>query len=276
MFMRKIKRKHPIKIHTILIIFTLILFGISTGYSLLSETLSVAGKGKMIVINDPIEKEGIRFTYTVDSWYSNGKFYYNFAGTLVNLTESNIDGWKLEFPIPEDVTEVICSDAVCSVNDNVLIITNTINNSVLVPNVETKFDFQFTSIIGGYTPEDVIINDDNPILEPTPDSVLQVELELVTTWGGYDSSPYTKQYNAIITNTSDTDTKTWSFKVGFPKGFVLANAWGCNYIVYKDSVLFSNSEWGGIIGANKSINFTLQVITESSEYTPDILEVSNT
>ena len=338
--MRKIKRKNMLKIHTILFIFIFVLSGISVGYSLLSESLTVSGKGTLVIAADEPETSGkVKFTYTTDSWYSATTFYYNFTGALTNLTDENIVGWEVQIAVPEDVDEITCWNAECSVSNGVVTLKNVAYNETLYPDIETTFGFHISTSVGDLTLDDVVINGEStgeevtptpthevtatPEVTPTPtpevtatpeatptptpevtatpeatptptpevtatpeptatpdpslNSDLAVVLELTNTWGDSEEGTYKKQYNATITNNSDTTTTTWSFKVGFPSDVIFSEAWACNYIVYDDSVLFSNPDvWSGKIAPGNSISFTFHVETALEEFTPTVIEISST
>lgn len=288
--MRRIRRKKTLSIHKIVFIFVVALSGISIGYSLLSETLSVSGKGNLVNINQP-NTDKIKFDCKKNSWYSDGKFYYNFSCSLTNQTEENIVGWNVKISIPNDIKEVYCWDSLCSVDNSSLLAKNMSYNEVLIPNVQTNFGFQFSTIESELNLDDVIINGEistptpNPTPDPTPTPTpdpteppiqtddIKASIEFVSLWGN-EKGNYIKQYKVTVTNNSNINTNSWSVKIGFPSGFAVSNAWGCNYIAYENNVLFSNAEWGGIIQVGSSISFEIQIETEEKDYTPTIIEIS--
>lgn len=294
--MRRIRRKKSMSLHKIIFIFVVVLSGISIGYSLLSETLTVSGKGNLVNVNQP-NTDKIKFNCKKDSWYSDGKFYYNFSCSLTNQTEENIVGWNVKMSIPDDIKEVECWNAICSIDNSILLAKNVSYNETLIPNVETNFGFQLTTVESELNLDDVIINGEtstptptptpiqtpNPTSNPTPDPTeppiqteeIKASIEFVSSWQN-EKGRYITQYQVKVINNSSINTNTWSVKLGLPSGFNVSNAWGCNYIAYEDNALFSNQEWGGTIQAGSSITFNIQIETEEKDYTPNIIEISYT
>ena len=294
------KRQRVLTINSIILIFILVLSGISVGYSLLSSKLSVVGKGNLIVQG---EDEGdIRFTHTSNCWYNEGKFYCNIAGTLTNLTTMKIEGWIVTMDVPSDA-EVICWSAACTVSDGVLTLTNVDYNAILSPNVDVSIGFQLSTKIGEWEPTNIKVNGQNipspsptpsptpspsptetpepttsPTPEPSPEPTddITVTLTLGNTWVSGEN--YMRQYSYTITNNSSTSTNSWRFDMSVPSGTTVFGAWDMNYIENTDTniITFSNGEWNGVIAAGETLTLTFQLSSIQEEYTPVISNISKT
>ena len=94
--MRRIKRKNT-SLKNLIIIFVISTLSLSVGYSLLFESLSIAGSGNLVINNDDpeISSKYLKFTYTTNYWYSEGKYYYQLDSFVENISDYTIENWKV-------------------------------------------------------------------------------------------------------------------------------------------------------------------------------------
>ena len=94
--MRRIKRKNT-SLKNLIIIFVISTLSLSVGYSLLFESLSIAGSGNLVINNDDpeISSKYLKFTYTTNYWYSGGKYYYQIDSFVENISDYTIENWKV-------------------------------------------------------------------------------------------------------------------------------------------------------------------------------------
>jgi len=141
--LRRLRRKNKSNVK-LMIIFFFTLFFISVGYSIFYDELVISGKGN-IVINIPSLSKNYSVTSTIDSWYDNGYFYYNCDAYLNNIGTADINGWTIQVNIPSDINEITCWNSSCTIEGNVLTITNLDYNGSVPAGQSVNFGMHFSS-----------------------------------------------------------------------------------------------------------------------------------
>lgn len=294
------KRRHKSDknniIFQIIIMFVMIISGISVGYSLLSTTLSVTGKGNLVIAE---ENDDIKVEYTTNSWFNAGTYYYQIQAKITNMTSSTIEGWEIVVPVPNDVTNDSlkdnCWSMYCTVEDGNLHITNSEYNGTLAASggyaefgfilstTDDSWDFSNYTINGetpkpsptaspSPTPEPTTTPtptvSPSPTVTPTPSEDVNVSLSLVSSWGA--DSDYTKQYTLTINNPTDMAITSWKFDLIVPEGTTVGGAWSINYIEKDGIITISNGDWNGSLNSDGSTSVTIQLHSTTSDYTPTV------
>lgn len=133
--MRKI-RKNKNSLTTLIIIFVISTFTLSVGYSLLYEKLSIQGTGNLVFEEDDsdVTSKYLKFSYTTNSWYSEGKYYYQIDGILENISEYTIENWKVILDFETSPTVQGGWNGEFNLNNDKIIITPVIYNQTINPN----------------------------------------------------------------------------------------------------------------------------------------------
>lgn len=261
---RKVKTNRFSSNSKLIIIFILSLCFMSVGYSLLSESLSLTGKGNLIITEEEVSDD-ISFRYDKNNWYSNGFFYYNYTGYIKNQTDDQIEGWNIEIKVPTDITEVVCWNANCSVNNGILVFSNVDYNSILNPNNEISFGFQLHTSTENLELNNVKINGNSVFNEEEKEeekkdfdiNLLNIDLSLNSSWK--DSGYTYNQYDILVKNNTGYDLKKWHFELCNDNDFELINVWNANYIVKDNSIILSNNEWNGNIANGDILKISFQI-----------------
>ena len=279
--MRKRKRKQ-IKLSSIITIFALTLLFISTGYSLLSQELTVAGKGNL-VYNPPTTDSGLVFTYKIGKWYNNGTFGYIVIGKLTNNSDALVDGWSIVMDVPSDATEIQCYTSECKIENNKLELTNLSYNGIINQGESTAVSFILYTSDGEFEPGTNIViknladESNPPAPTPTPtdtpseDNQLKVDIEYNNGWTS--GKKYIKQYTFTLQNTLDTTINSWQIKISAPSSSNIVNIYNANYVKKAAEIIFSNVEYNGTIQPGQSISFGFQIEVKTSSYEPVVTEI---
>lgn len=292
--MRKIHRNSDKNnlIFRIIIVFVMIVCSISTGYSLLSTTLSVTGKGNLVIAE---ESDDLKVEYELSSWFNAGIYYYQIKATITNMTTETIDGWEIVVPVPSDVTDDTLKDncwtAYCTVKDGYLHITNgEYNGTLSASGGSTSFGFIISTSDDTWSFSDYTINGEKPTPSPSvspspsespdpsvspspsesPEPTDEVNVTLVKTSDGEYEGYYYKQYTVTVNNSTTASTTSWKFDLIVPSGTSVAGLWNVNYIEKDGVITISNGEWNGTIASDKNLSFTLQLKSTTKDYTPTV------
>ena len=146
----KIKRRHKkksISFFSLICIFVITLLSFSVGYSLLSQELSISGTAS--IAGEIIQKKEFRtddflLTYQINSWYNNGKTYYQYNFTLENIGVNDFSEWYLKIYLPPDTEKVGEWEARYTLNMGELLVQN-IENRTLTSGTSTLFGYQFST-----------------------------------------------------------------------------------------------------------------------------------
>lgn len=296
------RRRNGFNFKFIIIIFIVSVSFISIGYSYLSENLSIEGKGNLVKYVEPYSGD-YKATYSLDKWYSDQKFYYNYNLNITNLTNKDIQGWEIIVYLPEKSEAVTSWNADIKQDGNKFIFTNKNYNGTLRAGVETSFGFQFQSkSTGDWLPIFIRINgkkikianlpadvdpgddpiddpiyipddpEDDPMVSPS-ESPLKISIISNGSWSSGNTT--TRQYILRINNTSNNPTKSWKIKMSKIAAAHIDSAWNYNYVETDDYVLFSNGEWNGTIDAKKSIDLQFQISSTNNNYNPQVIGVES-
>ena len=157
--MRRNRRK-KMDLKWMIVIFVVTTFVLSTGYSLLYETLSVEGTANIILEDDDEESStgDLKFTYQTNSWHHDGIYYYQIDGVLENLSSSETSDWKIILYLPEGAANVASWNGTLNLEGNKLTITSVDYNKTIAANSSIKIGFQLTLPSDEFYIEKIILN----------------------------------------------------------------------------------------------------------------------
>lgn len=274
------------------------LFFITIGYSLLYESLSVAGKGNLILPEGPVYSGDFSIEYSMEPWYSQNRFYYNCTMDFANRTNTNVEGWTITINVPNDSDMISCWNAECEVKNGVFTLKDLSYNNTLKPNEPIIIGFQIYTEGGEWSFSEAnvngvniyAINKDDPNPQPTPtptikptptptptpieDSLLKITINATNSW--QSGGRYIKQYSYTVKNTSNFTMTSWKFRFGMPAGSEIVGAWDMNYIEANDYIIFSNGTWNGTLAPGDSKTLQFQLSSTTGNYTPTISNIEYT
>ena len=298
--MRKIRRK-KMSFKIMIIVFVISTFTLSVGYSLLYETLSVEGIGNLILENDEeITSDYLKFTHTSNSWYSDGKYYYQIDGILENISQYTIEDWKIELQFPQSLTLQGGWNGEFSVNQNSLIITPVVYNKTINPNSSISIGFQISILSDVLNIDKIILKgspigtsngDDQDIDKPTdpkddediPDTPtdtddpkeydkiesISISTELKAEW--QSGNIYISQHDFTITNSTELIVEDWIIKIKLPSNVNFSQIWGGNYINADGLLKVSGVDYNKVLQPNTSTNVLIQFESDTEGYVPEII-----
>lgn len=306
------RRRKKMNFTVLLVVFVISTFTLSVGYSLLYERLSVQGTGNLIVNNEDtdVSSKYLKFSYTTNSWYSGGKYYYQVDGVLENISEYTIEDWKVVLQFKE-VPEIQGGwNGELALDGKKIIITPVIYNETINANSNIKIGFQvilatdileFNKItlygtpIGVVSdptyeeiPEDIPTtpddsnNDENQEINPDEESPvtdepvieivneLHIETSLKAEWASSDK--YISQHNLILTNNTEDVVEDWVLKIKLPEGVNFSQIWGGNYINADGILKISGIEYSQTLQPGASTNILVQFESLHEGYIPEFIE----
>lgn len=302
---RKIRSKNSTSTIKIIILFIIIVCSFSVGYSLLSTSLSVTGKGNLVT-EDYTITDNIKLEYVKNSWYSSGLIYYQINVKITNISSSPIEGWSISAPFPDDADNFNCWNVLCSFKAGTADFKNLDYNKILQPDVPVEFGFQFSTtndiwdfknyIINGTastptpsptptptpsptptptpspTPTPTPSPTPTPTPSPTPSPINGVDavLTLVSSWNSEGN--YYREYSIDVINKSNLSISSWKVDLSVSDNVKISSAWSVNYIEKDNIITILNGDWNNNIAINDKVTFSIQLVSSKEDYT---ISVSN-
>lgn len=288
--MRKIKKNKKNGFIIIGIIYLIILLTISTAYSFFNENLTI--KATTSITNSENYKVSAELTA---KWGSDNTYYYHYTPTLVYLGNETIKSWKLFIKVPYDTEITSCYNATCTVEGEILTITNGENNGTLTPQSNSiTIGYQMTTSNGSYEFETVGASfstspsteggntgggesggntggeesggEETPDNNPIDVDYINPNLNITGGWGT------TSTYIFTVKNSSPTETiESWSLDITFPIGTKLSSCWGGTYTYNTDTGILTikGPDWAPTLppDASAEVNFFMDT-GQAPPYTP--------
>lgn len=266
-------------ITTIMAIFIAIICSISVGYSLLSEELSITGKGNLIVPESADGKFSISYVLN-NRWYSQGRYFYDYTIIVENLTETDVNGWTIVLNVPNDAADISGWNSTSQLETNKIIFTNVDYNSIISSHLTVNFGFQISTADADLTLSKGTINGlrfeiitENNEEEPTTPEVEPISVTLTNVSGWGDQSGYIKQITYTLENKSDSDIISWKFDLVVPNETSVYASWSMAYIQKENVITFSNVEWNKNIPAKGKTEVSVQLKSKTQNYTPEVTNI---
>lgn len=140
------KRRKSLNPYIVFAMFAICLIFVSTGYALLSDTLTINGKATFLDSSGGSDYElgDSTYTYSVLSTWANasGGITYQIEIDYLNL-DGEINGWELKFDLPDGflVTSNIWQSSSVSLSGNTVTLKDNGWNAGIPNNEITKFNF---------------------------------------------------------------------------------------------------------------------------------------
>ena len=150
--------------NTAILIFTILIISITTGYALLEENVQIIGKANIKTGED----------------------------NEVNNTNETLDGWKVSIFAPQNSKLEGYYGVNAAIQNNNIIFENVDYNSQILPNQNIHFSFIISTTEENYKPGNIIINGSEPINPEEPEGPeeseeekkAQIEIDRVSGWQG--------------------------------------------------------------------------------------------
>lgn len=260
----KIHKKTNFKKTIFLFAFATLFF--SVGYSLLVQDITINGTVNLINSgqNNEISSDDLKFSYEQKKWYSFGKYYYQLDMELENVSQNDIENWKVTIDIPDDAILSNNWGENMYIEDGKLII----EGDLIQVGEKLTFGCQFKTEENEFQVNTVILNGqkvnyDEPIQS---DANGKVNINIANSWKVIS---YYYQYDIVFTNTNDYDITSWEFKITMPNDVRITQIWGADYVNANGVLTIENKSYNGKVKAGETVTFG--AIISSSKPNPKFI-----
>lgn len=268
------RRKTNVRIF-LLIVFCLSLILISIGYSVLKQKVNIFGTATIIKKEE--ENKDYLVTYVIQNkWFTNGRYYYELIFTLLNNTQTTLDGWEINVKAPKDVNIVTYSNVNCEVKGSQIVFSNVTYNAQIPGKQSVSFELQLSTSDPYYEPTDITINGSNviPPIDPIPPEEQEREVEIRfqedNTWSSESYEYY--QYSVVIKNVSEVAIHSWQFELGFDQESYIEQIWNGLATQQGNTITLQNSTYNGMIQPNSEISFGF--ILKTVQKNPNLIPIN--
>ena len=266
--LKSIMKNNILKI--ILSVFVFFIVFISIGYSLLVTNLNITGKANLIAL-DP----QYNLSYSIDSWYTNGEYYYNVNITITNNSNRILDNWSIKMDFPTNTSVTNTWNTTYQISNNNITFSNMSYNGNIGIGASTDFGFQIKDLTGDFYCKNVSINDiqlpDSQPPEPIPQGKVVVTFSKSNQWQSGDLYYYS--YNVSVNNMTNKKIKSWAFDLLFDSTTNLSQIWNAQYITSAGKIVISNMTYNGVIQAGNNVTFGMIITTKNSNYIPQATNI---
>lgn len=263
------------KIKLLFLCFSLTLFLMSVGYSLFEESFAITAE----VTLGSSEEEVIEYDLDVQlSKWQSGKYEYQYNPfSLTYKGDEVTNSWHMAIDVPNDATISSCWNLTCKLENGILNLYSSENNSVIDPNETiTSFGFQMSTTMENYELNVKKVNfytatKPNPF-EVTVTDGLSVTNTLSSSWpeGGY----YVKQYNFTLSNNSGVNLSRWQIEIERPEGSTLGNTWGISYVEKDDRFIITGNADTSKLNDGSQATFGIEFdLPTNDEFAVNVLSV---
>lgn len=269
-------RRRKIRIRSILlIVFCVSLVLISIGYSVLKQRINI--NGTATIIKKEEENKDYLVTYVIENkWFTNGRYYYELLFTLLNNTQTTLDGWKITIKAPEDVKIVTYSNVNCEAKGSQIVFSHVPYNAQVPSKESVRFEVQLSTTDPYYQPTDITINGGNivPPIDPIPPEEQEREVEIRfqedDTWSTENYEYY--QYSVVIKNISEVAIHSWQFDLNFEEESYIEQIWNGVVTQQANTITLQNSTYNGMIQPNTEISFGF--ILKTMQRNPNLIPIN--
>lgn len=248
-----------------ILIFTILIITITTGYALLEEKVEIIGKANIKTEEDNNTGKYVVTYFIINKWFNNGLYYYNIKMNILNNTSEIVNGWKVSISAPQNSKLEGYYDVNAVIQNSNIIFENVDYNSQILPNQSLNFSFIISTTDENYRPGNIIINGSEPINpegpeEPEGEKKVQIEIDRMSGWQGEEG--YIYQYTIKITNVGSIQINSWQFDIDMKDDSIIEQVWNANYNHVGTIVTFKNSDYNGIISVNNYVSFGIMIKTK--------------
>lgn len=251
------KKRRNIYTFLVLVIFTIIMLGLSIAYAILNKKINI--KAIVTLEEKQNTNKGYNVTYIItNKWSSNNKYVFQIRMTLENNTEELLDGWKISIKNPENGEVLNYYNVNCNVNADIIEFSNVSYNAQIPSKEKISFEFQISTTNPYYKPEDIIIN--GSIIKPPeedvekPEGIKKAEIVIEKEGGWGAENEFYTQVKISIKNTGNVEIHSWQFDVNFKNETTIEQMWNVNIKKVNDNQYqLSNSDYNGVIQPNSEI-----------------------
>ncbi len=255
----------------IFFVFSFWVLFISVGYSLLSQNLTIIGKGNL-VINEP-ELPDYSTEYTEESWGSGNLYFYNFYITITNNTDKAIYGWNLLIDVPSDTQISSYWDTTSVLEGNKLTLINLNYNGYIDGKKSVTIGITLKTSVANLKLENIEVIIPKEEEEPTPegpenpDEIAGLIAELIKVNSWQSSGYYITQYDLKIKNNSNKNILSWEVVLLIGNSTVL-NYWNVTTRIEDQILYLNNVSYNGKIniGSELVIGFQMQSLISNPTY----------
>lgn len=255
-------RRKTRKTRLFLISFLFLLI-LATGYAYLETTLKISGyvtgyfnNYDFIIDNNSNPYLEIN-NYTVNNWYENKEYKYQFSFKVKNIGNITFDNFNAILTFNDKITNVTTWNYDYEYNKEILkLIKDSIN---FTPNYETEVSFIVTSKNSNLKLSRIKLE---TISNQEINDKIIVTFIKSNSWGNY-----TIQYNVNVKNNSDKKINSWYIEVDLGNA-IFVSGWNGKFEQNNNILKINNETHNGTINSGNTVTFGIQLNADSPNYIP--------
>ncbi|HSX32505.1 MAG TPA: cellulose binding domain-containing protein [Candidatus Saccharimonadales bacterium] len=178
-----------------------------TGYALFSQQLSVTANSSA---PEYTSSQNLSVSYDKDVSAVGQNWEYAIAVTIKNNGGADTTSWQSTFSLPEDYSNISCTDASCTQPNDVLTAVNTGANGTIPANGTLNYSFTFTSAEQNYRFTSLGVSGTlAPTYAPVTGLTVLAHAGTRTQLGQW----YTRPYTFTVTNASGSNLDGWRITI---------------------------------------------------------------